>query len=146
MLSFIETLCVLNPSRVVGDELVVRNIAELIYGLDILFPLLYTEQLYTLCRKITIFFFLRVDPFKPGPLSGLVGLVVHQNRLLVFLQRLDSLQLLLRIVNWGQVKDVQELVLSKVEELAERNTTAKEAKIFLLCHISMMAVLSIRKL
>ena len=57
MLSFIETLCVLNPSRVVGDELVVRNIAELIYGLDILFPLLYTEQLYTLCRKITIFFF-----------------------------------------------------------------------------------------
>ena len=72
-----------------GDELVVRNIAELI------------------------------DPLKPGPLHGQVELVVLQNRLLVLLQRLDSLLLLLGIFNFRQVEDVQELVLSKVEELAE---------------------------
>ena len=72
-----------------GNELVVRNITELI------------------------------DPFKLRPPHAHVQLVVLQNRLLVLLQRPDSLHLLLGIVYLWEVEEFQELVLCKVEELAE---------------------------
>ena len=69
-----------------GDELVIKNVAELI------------------------------DRLKPGPSPGQVGLVVLQNLLLLLLQCLGYSLLLLGIVNWWQFEGFQEIIQSLVEE------------------------------
>ena len=86
-----------------GDEFFVRNVAELI------------------------------DLFKPGSVPCQVGLVVLKDILLVLLQSLCSLLLLLGVLNWRKMENLQELIFSQLYVGVQFPGKIIQPGLFLLC-------------